>query len=229
MTIPTGNASNAVLPTSLGTGNGLQPKRGPRTVPIMLAFSAATSVNVDMSVSQSLDAEEFIQTIYVDNSLGPRSVNITVPITGQILTWPAGTQGYLPVLSCATPKFTCASSGGVDVLAQFCTMMLPAQIWTSTMGGLGIDGSGSAPAVAANILATLAVNGKRAYVEAQNQSATLMQVVLDDGATGTPSIFLLSAATGDGIPGGSWSDTTFKGRVRIACASASKQCMLRET
>lgn len=229
MTIATGNASNATVPASFGTGNGLMPKRGPRTVPVMLAFSAATSVNVDLTISQLLDAEEFIQTIYVDNSLGPRSVNITAPITGQILTWPAGTQGYLPVLSCVTPKFTCASSGGVDVLAQFCTMMLPAQIWTSTMGGLGIDGSGSAPAVSANILATLAVNGKRALVEAQNQSDTQMQVVLDDGANGTPSIFLLSAATGANIPGGSWSDTTFKGRVRIACATAGKQCMLRET
>lgn len=229
MTIITGNQSNAVVPASFGTGNGLMPKRGPRTVPVTLPFSSSTSVGVDLTISQLLDAEEFIQTIYVDNSLGPRSVNITVPITGQVITWPAGTQGYLPVLSCVTPKFTCASSSGVDVVAQFCTMMLPAQIWTSTMGGLGIDASGSAPAISANILATLAVNGKRALVEAQNQSATQMQLVLDDGATGTPSIFILAAAAGDNAAGGSWSDTTFKGRVRIACGSAAKQCMLRET
>lgn len=225
----TGSLPTSAQLVSFAVGNGLQPKKGPKTFPVTLAFSANTSILVDLSTSENLGEGEFIQCIYVDNSLGPRSVNITSQITGQILTWPAGTQGYAPVLSCQPSKFSCASSGSVDVLAQFITMPMPAQMWTSTMGGLGIDASGSAPAVSANILATLAVNGKRALVEAQNQSATQMQLVLDDGASGTPSIFLLSAATGDNVPGGTWSDTTFKGRVRIACASSGKQCMLRET
>lgn len=229
MAAPTGNAASAVVASSWATGNGLRPKKGPRAVPVTLPFSTLSSVNVDFSIGQVIDEEEFIQTIYADNSQNPRSLNITCPISNQLLTWPAGSQGYLPCLSVGVAKFLCASSGGVDVLVQFLTQAMPAQIWTSTLGGLGIDASGSAPGLLANQLAILAVNGKRALVEAQNQSATQMQLVLDDGAVGTPSVFLLAAATGDNAPGGSWSDTTFKGRVRILCGSAAKQCMLRET
>lgn len=229
----TGNQPTSAQLVGFPVGNGLAPSNGPKVIPCTLPFStsASNTITVDLGPTLNLETKEFIQTIYADNSDNPKDLIITADVTRQRLIWPAGSQGYLPVLSVHPARFTCLSNGAVDITAHFACMAMPAQMWTSTLGGLGTDASGSAPSISGNILATLAVNGKRALVEAQNQSATIMEVVLDDGlgTAGKVSIIMLGAATVDGSNGSFWSDTTFKGRVRIACASAGKQCMLRET
>lgn len=86
-------------------------------------------------------------------------------------------------------------------------------------GGVNADVS-SAPATVPEatfvLLATVPLIGNRASVEVQNQSAGIIQVVLDDGAgtAGTISSILLTGGTansGNGV----WNSNTFKGRVRV--------------
>lgn len=99
-------------------------------------------------------------------------------------------------------------------------------------GGVNADVS-SAPATIPEatfvLLATLPLNGNRAQVEVQNQSAALIQVVLDDGAAtaGTLSSILLNPGTGANTAGQTWTSTAFRGRVRVYGATGA-QVMARQ-
>jgi hypothetical protein len=99
-------------------------------------------------------------------------------------------------------------------------------------GGVNADVS-SAPATIPEatfvLLATVPINGNRVAVEVQNQSAAIIQVVLDDGAAtaGTLSSILLNPGTGANTAGLTWLSTTFKGRVRVYGATGA-QVMARQ-
>ena len=99
-------------------------------------------------------------------------------------------------------------------------------------GGVNADVS-SAPATVPEatfvLLATIPINGNRSTVEVQNQSAALIQVVLDDGSgtAGTISSYLLGPGTGANTAGGVWNSQTFKGRVRVYGATGA-QVMARQ-
>lgn len=107
----------------------------------------------------------------------------------------------------------------------------PAQA-TYNWGGVNADVS-SAPATVPEatfvLLATIPINGNRVVVEIQNQSAAMIQLVLDDGAgtAGTVSSILLSPNSGANTAGSIWASSTFKGRVRVYGATGA-QVMARQ-
>lgn len=117
---------------------------------------------------------------------------------------------------------------GLPSLAMAAPPAQPVYQW----GGTPVDTS-SAPATVPeggfSLLATVAINGNRASVEVQNQSAAMIQLVLDDGAAtaGTISSVLLSPNTGANTAGSIWNSNTFKGRVRVYGA-AGAQVMARQ-
>jgi hypothetical protein len=98
-------------------------------------------------------------------------------------------------------------------------------------GGVNADVS-STPATIPEatfvLLATIPI-AARSTVEVQNQSAALIQVVLDDGAAtaGTQSSILLNPGTGANTGGTDWVSNTFKGRVRVYGATGA-QVMARQ-
>lgn len=96
--------------------------------------------------------------------------------------------------------------------------------------GMGNDWSGSAAAVG-TVLATIPANYCRRGFYIQNQSANQIQVVLDDGASGTPTIVLIAAGGGVNQQGGDWSFTQagirHVGRIRI-CGTVGTQFGARE-
>jgi hypothetical protein len=100
-------------------------------------------------------------------------------------------------------------------------------------GGTPADFSSSAASVPLSggytLLTTVPVNGNRAAIEVQNQSAGTIQVVRDDGSAGSGTVSsILLAGAGAGLPGGSWASTTFKGRLRIYGASGAQVSAFQE-
>ena len=102
----------------------------------------------------------------------------------------------------------------------------------TTWGSIADDSSANAAAVPISgfvLLATVPMSQFRNAVEVQNQSASTIQVVRDDGAgtAGTISSILL-AGSGANAQGGGWSSTTFKGRIRVYGASGAQVSAFQE-
>lgn len=100
--------------------------------------------------------------------------------------------------------------------------------WFARSGSLGVDRSvnGAAVPLAGYSLAlTIPVNQKRNFIEVQNQSTDLIQMVRDNPApvgdgTQVTSIMLTGAPVAGG-QGGNWTSDTFKGRVRVYVPTAN--------
>lgn len=94
-------------------------------------------------------------------------------------------------------------------------------------GGVNNAQSANAPAIPEAgfvLLTTIPINGNRATVEVQNQSAGTIQLVLDDGlgTAGTVGSTLLNHGTGANTAGQTWTSDTFKGRARIYGAAGAQ-------
>jgi hypothetical protein len=228
--------------TSYKVSCGYAPKDGPRAIPIEIDLASEISpFTVDLSLSQSLDRLEFVQAVYVDNSLNASSFSLRFAVTGQTLTWPAFTQGYLQTLSPEKPVAVATSAGNVVVGIQFLNFPVANILWSvaglgavtvtgtvtvTTAGSTGIDNSANQPALLANLLSTVNVNAARNSIEVQNQSADQIQVVLDDGTGANSSIILLASGIGANAQGGDWQSLTFKGRLRVYGLNAGDQVMV---
>lgn len=104
--------------------------------------------------------------------------------------------------------------------------------WTSQAGTTGTDYSANAatdPIAGYVLLATIPAKLNRNNVEVQNQDVNLVQLVLDDGAGNNQTTAMLGVAGATGGQGGSWSDASFKGRVRVYGPSGTQRVMARVT
>jgi hypothetical protein len=98
-----------------------------------------------------------------------------------------------------------------------------------TIDRYGADWSGTPPTVPASgyvALQTIPTNHSRREVEIQNQSASILQVVVDDGAGGNATCWLLAPA-GAGLPGQSWMRISERARI-IIYGPTSAQFAARE-
>lgn len=98
--------------------------------------------------------------------------------------------------------------------------------WTSRAGSTGTDYSANATAVPVSgyvLLATIPAKANRNFVEVQNQSQQLIQLVRDDGAGGNTTSLFLAPATVSSGQGSGWMSDTFKGRLRVYGPSSSQQ------
>lgn len=110
--------------------NGLSPAKKPRALPLALDFSVTNPVVTDLTIAQEADRLEFVQAIYVDNSLNPFPLVCTVAVTNQVLSWPAFSQGYLPALVPNSPKLSFATIGTPMIIVELLSFPMPAMIWT---------------------------------------------------------------------------------------------------
>jgi len=120
------------------TSNGFAPKKGPRCIPLTIDFGIANPQSLDLVSEQTDDKIEFIQAVYVDNSNNPGVFILTCGTTGQVLTWPAFSQGYQPVLMNNPPKFTVQTfqRGETNVIINISllTFPVPSAMWQYGVG-----------------------------------------------------------------------------------------------
>lgn len=222
---------------------GEAPRHGSRAMAINLNFSVESPVNINLTDDQMHMKLEFIQSIYVDNSLNPNALTFTCRTTNQIITVPATWQGYIPLVAPTdNPKISFATPGTLIIPVQLLSYPVPCMLWptsnvfgVSQQGSIGTDYSGAAAATAiaaviasSTLLATIPVNAGRNYLEAQNQSIDTLQLIRDDGAGANQSLTVLNPAAAVGSQGGAWTDNYFRGRLRLYSTGAASQFSLRE-
>lgn len=213
---------------------GLHPKSGSRAMPQTLDFGVESPVNIDLAYDEAAEKLEFVQCLYVDNSLNPSPLTVILKTTNQSVVFPAGWQGYLPVLASKDNtkiQFITATLNAL-IPVQYLTFPLPAQMWPASGsaggGSLGVDFSANKPVLLGNLIATIPVNAMRAFFEAQNQDSNDMQIVMDDGAGANVSICIMAAASVAGAQGGGYTNAAHKGRVRIYSSISAPQLYLRQ-
>lgn len=122
---------------AIPTKNALIPPEGPKTVPVTLDFVSNPSIDLDFSNMMQLGYISLIQGVYIDNSQGAAAVNCITIMSDQIISCPAGYQGYFPLLCPSNQaKFTLISTGnGAVIPAFFYNMPLPAVVWSASQIG----------------------------------------------------------------------------------------------
>lgn len=112
---------------------GLAPLKGSRSLGQVLDFSRENPVNINLSFEQKTSRLEYVQSIYIDNSLNPATITAVMKTTGQSISIPAGWQGYFPVLaSVDEPKISFSTTGTPLVPVFFLSFPLPLAIWPAS-------------------------------------------------------------------------------------------------
>lgn len=113
--------------------NALIPKEGPRCVPFVVPFAQAPGPYViDLQQMVALKRMTVVQSLFVDNSAASTPVTIAVAGSNQEIVCPEGCQGYFPVLTPLTPRFTISSSGSANVNLIFANVPVPSAVWSAT-------------------------------------------------------------------------------------------------
>jgi hypothetical protein len=100
--------------------NALVPDEGPKAIPLLLDFTQAGEYDVDLTTQQQQGRISMVQSIYIDLSVSSNDVEVTMPISGQLIHAKAGTQGYYPVLCPNPPRLNFTSStSGASVVPVF--------------------------------------------------------------------------------------------------------------
>lgn len=210
---------------------GFAPKKGPRSLAQSIDFGIANPYYIDFVSAVQADKLEWIESIYVDNSLNPAPLKFVFAQSEQSIIVPANAQAYLPVLCPNDPGFTLSTTGTPIVKIHFLNFAVPAAVWntnTSYSGSKGTDYSVNKPTAAANLLLTIPVNLNRNQVEIQNQDANDIQLRLDDGASANETWIILAQAAVANAQGGAWVSNNFKGRIRIYSTNATAQVAAHE-
>lgn len=126
---------------------GEAPRKGSRSMTQILDFTLETSVGINLTFEQSSERIEFVQAMFIDNSLNGATLTLTFRGTGQILKIPGGYQGYVPVLATAEHCTLTATTSGTPLIpVQFLSFPVPACLWQATNApavSQAIDGSGT--------------------------------------------------------------------------------------
>jgi hypothetical protein len=131
---------------SFGVGNAMVPKEGPKIIPLLLDFTGGTTAQyVDLVNDSQLGYISIIQAIYIDNSLSNAKTVVTILGSQQVITCPAGWQGFFPLFTPMPPKMTIQNAGGISITVILCNMPMPASAWPGgTYGTPTFDVNGKA-------------------------------------------------------------------------------------
>jgi hypothetical protein len=101
----------------------------PKSLAVPLDFSATLSWVLDIGPLQDQSLFDNVVCLYVDNSANGASVTVSISGTLQVISCPANSQGYFPVLANARPVLTFATGGGVTVNFQVLNFEVQPAVW----------------------------------------------------------------------------------------------------
>lgn len=158
MTAPSVQTAGNTIGNAQGVFNQTQSKLGPKAVPVRVDLTVNTAFTLDLATLNAFNTIDFVQTLFVDNSLNPAATYIYNGVSQQTLVVPAMAQAYLPFL-CPNPgRFTVTSAGGVVVPIEMLNFPVSPAVWNSTSQAFSFDNQGNLK-VTDKTLATVGVTG----------------------------------------------------------------------
>jgi hypothetical protein len=105
-------------------------KKGPMSLPFKLDFTATNILTIDFTGLELQEFLEVVQTIFVDNSLNTAVLIITCSNTGQIITFPAKSCGYVPVLQPIPGTIDIFTTGAIVINIQLLNFHIDPNVWS---------------------------------------------------------------------------------------------------
>jgi hypothetical protein len=186
------------LKTSFPVFNGFAPKEGPKALPIAFDFSSVSSMEVDLFTENTNGVIQYVQSVYVDNSLNPNDLEIRFPSTLQKIVIPATAQGVWPVFSIDQVRLTISST--IDPNARGNIILLNVPMPLTQWGPLTVNANITAETITA-VLATdfsgvltlggtsetvIAANANRKGFLIQNPPTEIESLFVDFGIAAAP-------------------------------------------
>jgi hypothetical protein len=99
-------------------------------IPLPLDFTATAQYTLDLSLFMQQGYISMVQSIYIDNQDSTVDLVIQVSTSQQRIVFPAGEQGYLPLLvpNPARVTFTCSGGPATSYVALL-NFPVPAELW----------------------------------------------------------------------------------------------------
>lgn len=196
------------------------PTQGSAALGTPIAIPVAGSVGLDLQIEASTGELEFVQAMFVDNSLNSVAVSITNTISNAKMIVPPFSQAFLNMLAPPQSKWTFAASAPITVPIQALNFPVSTAVWSvnapaGTPGGVAgpvfpygtnqtpLAGSATGAASAATV--TFAgVAGKTNYItgiQITGAGATAASVVVGQitGVIGGPLNFDIAVPAGAAI------------------------------
>lgn len=109
--------------------NQMLPEEGPRSIPLLLDFTAFATYELDAELLQARGFLSMVQSLFVDAS-GGKDIVVTINGTGQVIIAKKDTQGYYSVLVPNPVRMTFTSTGGVAGVRIFLiNVPVPGVVW----------------------------------------------------------------------------------------------------
>lgn len=124
-------------PVRLGDNSGNYKPRAMKSALLPAAPAQAAATQYDLTKLLELGGGNFlesIQTMYVDNGGNGNALEINFPNSGQNITFPANSQGYINVLCPNPPRFSVLNpaANAFAVSISIINVQLPSFIWASS-------------------------------------------------------------------------------------------------
>lgn len=167
---PAVQAAGNTIGNAQGVFNQTQSKRGPIAVPVRVNLVGATAYTLDLATLNNFNTIDFVQTIFVDNSLNTKAVYFYNGVSQQTLVVPPLSQAYLPFLVPNPGRFTITSTGNVVIPIELLNFPVAPAVWNAQNVGFSFDGAGNL-LVSDKTLAQTTLTGSSLNVNVTNAAA----------------------------------------------------------
>jgi len=134
--------------TGVQIGNSYIPPEGPKALPLALDFTINTAFQIQVSdlFSKGPGKPGFsvLQGFYADNSQSAAQLTVVISGTGQTLIVPAGSEGYIPMLSPSGGTIIFSSLGGNKLNIDLYNVPMPAILWNASATSFSFVSGGAA-------------------------------------------------------------------------------------
>lgn len=132
------NNQASYAPQPVPLGGQINCRNGRVAINVLIDFALGASFQLDLSQVQSQGSIDSVQTLYIDNADNADALQIIFGLTNQRVIWPAGAQGYLPVLQGNPPVMVFSIASGTPVVKVQCmNFFVPPGIWYTN--GVPVD------------------------------------------------------------------------------------------
>lgn len=127
-------AGNQFLPLDVFNTAATCPAEGAKCVPVVVDFTSVTNQpawTLDLTNLINQSKMKFVQALYIDNSANAAAVTVQSVQSGQRITLPANSQGYLPFLQPNPPQLTITSTPAAGLYVPIYLLNFPVDslIW----------------------------------------------------------------------------------------------------
>lgn len=151
MTATQATANVDTIPQTAIIGNPVNCTIGRKSLKVEIDFSIGNTYSLNLLTVQNTGQFDSVQTLYVDNSEGPDLLSIDMGVTLQNVTFPAGAQGYVPVLCSNQMLINFTPKTGTPTVNIYClNFFVPPCVWYTV--GMPVNDTNLDPLINNNAL-----------------------------------------------------------------------------